>query len=77
MERIHELRERIDEIDEEILKLLDERAAVAKEIGEIKKEKDILITDTEREKVVLERSERYREVFEKIIEICKMKEYDP
>ncbi|MFP4001543.1 MAG: chorismate mutase [Candidatus Natronoplasma sp.] len=71
MERIHELRERIDEIDEKILKLLDKRAAVAKEIGEIKKEKDISITDTEREKEVLGRAERYREVFEEIINACK------
>lgn len=71
MERIHELRERIDEIDEEILELLDKRAKVAKEIGEIKREKGISITDNEREKEVLKRTGRYREVFEEIISACK------
>ncbi len=71
MERIHELRERIDEIDEETLELLDKRAALAKEIGEIKREKGISITDNDREQEVLKRAERYREVFEEIINACK------
>lgn len=71
MEKIHELRERIDEIDEEILKLLDERVVVAKEIGKIKREKGISITDNDREKEVLDRAERYKEVFEEIINACK------
>ncbi len=74
MERIHELRERIDEIDEEILELLDERVAVAKKIGEIKRERGISITDTEREEEVLERAKGYKAVFEEIINTCKKKE---
>mgnify|MGYP006303112887 CR=1 FL=1 len=41
MERIHELRERIDEIDEEILELIDERVGLAKKVGKKKKEKRI------------------------------------
>ncbi|MFO7793183.1 MAG: chorismate mutase [Candidatus Saliniplasma sp.] len=74
MERIHELRKRIDQIDEEILKLLDERVAVAKEIGRVKRERGISITDTQREKVVLKRADRYRDIFEKIIKTCKEEE---
>lgn len=74
MERIHELRERIDEIDEEILELLDERVAVAKKIGEIKRERNILITDAEREEEVLERAKGYKAVFEEILNTCKKKE---
>ena len=74
MERIHELRERIDEIDEEILELLDERVALAKKIGEIKREKRISITDTQREGEVLERAKEYKAVFEEIINTCKKKE---
>ncbi|MFW6065173.1 MAG: chorismate mutase [Candidatus Natronoplasma sp.] len=74
MERIHEHRNRIDQIDEEILKLLEERVAVAKEIGKIKREKGISITDTYREKVVLDRADRHRDVFEKIIKTCKEEE---
>lgn len=74
MERIHELREKIDEIDEEILELLDERVAVARKIGEIKREKGISITDAEREEEVLKRVKGYKAVFEEIINICKKKE---
>ncbi len=71
MERIYELRERIDEIDEEILSLLDERVMVAKKIGRVKREKDLSITDSDREEVVLERADPYREVFKEIIKACK------
>jgi len=74
LERIHELRERIDQIDEEISKLLDERIAVAKEIGKVKREEGIPITDTHREKIVLDRAHRYRDIFEKIIQTCKKEE---
>ncbi len=74
MERIHELRGRIDEIDEKVLKLLDERVAVAKEIGKMKRERGVSITDTDREEEVLERAGRHREIFEKIIKICKEEE---
>lgn len=74
MERIYEFREKIDEIDEEILDLLDERVAVAKKIGEIKRERGISITDNDREKEVLERAKGYREIFEEIINTCKEEE---
>ena len=74
MERIHELRERIDKIDKEILELLEERLSLVKEIGETKKELDIPITDSDREQVVLARSGEFKEIFEKIIEKSKEEE---
>ncbi len=48
-------RERIDQIDETILKLLAERAELAKKIGEIKKERGLEIHVPEREREILER----------------------
>ena len=42
-------RKEIDKIDKEIVKLLKERMAVSEEIGKIKKEKNIPVTDKERE----------------------------
>lgn len=76
MERIHELRERIDKIDKNILELLEERLSLVKEIGEIKKELDIPITDSDREQIVLERSGEFRDVFKKIIKKSKEEEED-
>src|SRR5690606_37850623 len=39
--RLQPLRQRIDEIDDQLLKLLNERARAAQEVGEIKKEFDV------------------------------------
>ena len=61
MEDLKDLRERIDEIDEEILKLVNERAELAKKIGEIKKKNNMEIHVPERE----------REIFEKILKLNK------
>ncbi len=61
MEDLKDLRERIDRIDEEILRLVNERAELAKKIGEIKKKKNMEIHVPERE----------REIFEKILKLNK------
>jgi chorismate mutase len=53
MDDIADWRKRIDEIDEKILKLLNERAGCAIEIGKIKSEKGIEITDQSREDRIL------------------------
>ncbi len=55
MKSIEELRKRIDRIDEEILELLNERARIAKEIGEIKKIKNMEIHVPERERAIFEK----------------------
>ena len=39
-QRINSLRDRIDAIDDELLRLLNERADVSTEVGDVKREKD-------------------------------------
>jgi chorismate mutase/prephenate dehydratase len=55
MEEIKRLRAEIDVIDEEILKLLNKRAKLAKSIGEIKKQLNLEIHSPEREREVIDR----------------------
>ncbi len=55
MKEIERLREEIDRIDEEILKLLTERARIAKRIGEIKKERGLEVHVPERERAIFEK----------------------
>lgn len=50
---IDDLRAEIDRIDEKLVKLLNRRASTALEIGSFKKEKDLDVTDEEREETVL------------------------
>ena len=52
--RMQALRERIDALDERIVALLNERAACALEIGEIKRTVGMAIYQPGREKAVLE-----------------------
>jgi len=49
MERVSPLRKRIDEIDEQILRLLKERMDVCENIGVIKQEQRIPVRDRQRE----------------------------
>lgn len=53
MDEIDDWRKRIDEIDENILKLLNERAGCAIEIGKIKSVKGLEITDQTREESII------------------------
>ncbi|SHK52427.1 prephenate dehydratase [Thermocrinis minervae] len=55
MESIKDLRAQIDKIDEEILRLLNERARIAKIIGEAKRKEGVHLHSPEREREVLER----------------------
>ncbi|WP_297123960.1 chorismate mutase [Thermococcus sp.] len=71
LERLHELRKRVDEIDEQIIKLLEERLRIAREIGEIKRGLNLPIRDEKREEEVLRKAGKFREVFEKIVEVCR------
>ena len=54
MGRLDELRDDIDRVDEVLVRLLNERARVACEIGRIKKDLGIEVYQPEREKQVLE-----------------------
>ena len=49
------LRQAIDEIDEKILDLINQRLSVAKQIGDFKKQGGIQIADSGREKEILNR----------------------
>lgn len=71
MERLHELRKEIDKIDKQIIELLEKRVRIAKEIGEIKRELNLPVRDEKREEEVLRRAGKFREVFEKIVEVCR------
>ncbi len=51
---INELRKEIDDVDNQILKLLEKRFQVCGEIGKYKKEQGLQIEDLEREKQIIE-----------------------
>jgi len=52
---IDTIRLRINELDAELLRIFNERAALALEIGHIKKKLDLPIYDPKREKLIFER----------------------
>ena len=54
MSKLEKLRKGIDRVDQEILKLLNERASLAIEIGKEKKDRNVNCYSPEREKEVLE-----------------------
>ena len=51
---ISEFRNEIDRLDRELLRIFNERAALALKIGEIKKDLDIPVYDPSREKRIFE-----------------------
>ena len=51
---IDDYRQEIDRLDRELLLIFNERAALALEIGEIKKELDLPVYDPERERRIFE-----------------------
>ncbi len=52
---IDRIREAIDRLDNELLRIFNERASLALAIGEIKKEKGLAVYDPEREKNIFRR----------------------
>jgi len=52
---IDELRQEIDRIDSELLRIFNRRAGLALEIGIIKKERGLPVYDPKREKLIFER----------------------
>ena len=52
---IDQIREEIDRLDKELLKIFNERASLALKIGEIKKELGIPVYDPSREKLIFDR----------------------
>ena len=76
--QVNDLRRRIDQIDDQLMKLLNSRSACAVEIGRIKRRIGMPVYQPEREKWILERAERnnpgpldsgaVRRVFERVID---------
>ena len=62
-ERIAELRQKIDEIDEKILLLLKERFEIVKEIGREKRKHGMPLRDLERE------NQKYKQITEKALKL--------
>jgi chorismate mutase-like protein len=78
---ISEWRIRIDELDEQIVKLLCERAACAVAIGEIKRKKDAPIYEPNREQQVIAHARRVnpgpladaqvQDIYERIMDVMR------
>jgi chorismate mutase len=76
--QVEDLRRRIDQIDDQLMKLLNSRSACAVEIGRIKRQVGMAVYQPEREKWILDRAERnnpgpldsgaVRRVFERVID---------
>ena len=76
--QVVDLRRRIDQIDDQLMKLLNARSACAVEIGRIKRSIGLPVYQPEREKWILDRVERnnpgpldsnaLRRVFERVID---------
>ena len=54
-ERILELRQQIDDLDEEIIQLLKKRMGISKEVGKLKEKLDIPVEDKNRENEIIDR----------------------
>ena len=53
--RILELRQQIDNLDEEIIQLLKKRMGISKEVGKLKEKLDIPVEDINRENEIIDR----------------------
>ena len=81
MDEIDDLRARIDEIDSELVHLMNERAKLALEVGQIKITRGMQIHNPRREAAVLRRvkeensgplcHEAVQRIFRQIIEECR------
>lgn len=78
---ITEFRERIDQIDDQILELLSQRAQIAQKIGKEKMHQHLEIKDDKREKAIVERlvshnsgplsDESIKNIFIQIMDECR------
>ena len=80
-ERLLQLRKNIDEVDEELLKVLNRRAELVIEVGQIKQKENIQVLDSDREAQLMARlstlndgpieDEMLKDLFQSIIDILK------
>ncbi|HUP88575.1 MAG TPA: chorismate mutase [Longimicrobiales bacterium] len=55
-DKLAELRDRIEQIDRDLVRLIAERVALAREVGEVKREHNLPTLDPAREAVIIRRS---------------------
>ena len=81
MEKINQLREQIDEVDNQILLLLKKRVTICRAIGELKKDQNMAVHDSFRENCVFENAKNQSEgldlnskevvaIFHQIVNMC-------
>ena len=80
-ERLLQLRKNIDRVDEELLKVLNRRARLVIEVGQIKQKENIQVLDPDREAQLMSRlsalndgpieDEMLKDLFQSIIDILK------
>lgn len=77
MDKINELRRKIDEIDDEIMSLLDKRFFITKEVGEVKKTISKDVFDPNREKNIFIKTSNFshypeiKSIYEHIMNVSK------
>jgi len=84
MKNLSDWRRRIDDLDQKLVELLNERSRCALEIGKLKQQQNLPLYQPEREKEVLENAERnnrgplthaaIRRLFERIIDEARAAE---
>lgn len=60
-ERVQELRERVNEVDQDLVRALNERASIVQEIVAMKAEAGVPLFDPKREEEILQRAMEYNE----------------
>ena len=83
---ISDWRKRIDELDEKLVELLNQRSRCASEIGRLKRKTGEPVYQPERERQVLEQvqqgnggplsNEQLRRIFERIVDEARMVEFE-
>lgn len=83
---IHDWRKQIDELDEQLVKLLNERSRCAAEIGKLKRKAGLPIYQPERERQILERLQKLnggplpddalKRLFERIVDEGRVVEHE-
>ena len=78
---IADWRKKIDEIDRQIIRLINERAKCAQEIGKLKRNTDMPIYEPDRERIIFENIARnnqgplsniqLRQIFERLVDVMR------
>ena len=69
---LDELRQEIDKIDEQIVRLLNQRMTIAKHVAEYKKENNVAVHDNGRESEILAKvGEKYQDIYREIFKVSK------